>query len=86
MFSTKVFWQDAAERAFKTFAQALLSVLTVSGITVLNLNWTDALAISATATLASFLTSVVSAKVSSTETASLVQDVVYDPHSNTGLE
>ena len=83
---TKTFWLDAGERAIKTFAQALLSVLTVAGVTVLTLDWADTLAIAGTATLASVLTSVVTAKFTSNDTASLVEEVVYDPHTNVGLE
>lgn len=83
---TKTFWLDAGERALKTFAQVLLSVFAVSGVTVLNADWTEALAVAATATLGSFLTSIVSNKISSTDTASLVEEVVYDPHTNVGLE
>ena len=83
---TKAFWLDAGERALKTFAQAFLSVLAVSGVTVLNLNWTEALAIAGTATLGSVLTSIVSAKAGGTETASLVHEVTYEPHTNVGLE
>lgn len=83
---TKAFWLDAGERAIKTFAQAFLSVLAVSGVTVLNLNWTEALAIAGTATLGSVLTSIVSAKAGGAETASLVHEVTYEPHTNVGLE
>lgn len=83
---TKTFWLDAGERALKTFAQVLLSVFAISGVTVLNADWTEALAVAATATLGSLLTSIVSSKISSTDTASLVEEVVYDPHTNVGLE
>lgn len=83
---TKTFWLDAGERALKTFAQVLLSVFAISGVTVLNANWGEALAVAATATLGSFLTSIVSSKITSTDTASLVEEVVYDPHTNVGLE
>ena len=83
---TKTFLLDMGERAAKTFAQALLSILTVAGVTVLTLDWGETLAIAGTATLASILTSVVSSKVTSNDTASLVEEVVYDPHTNVGLE
>jgi hypothetical protein len=83
MFS-KTFWLDAAERAVKTFAQALLSIFIVSGVTVLNADWVTALATAGTAVLVSLLTSIVSAvKTSAVDdkepvrTASLVKDVEY---------
>ena len=83
---TAAFWRDAGERALKTFAQTFLGILAVSGVTVLNLDWTESLAIAGTATLGSVLTSIVSAKAGGTETASLVREVTYDPHQNVGLE
>lgn len=83
---TKAFWLDAGERAIKTFVQAFLSVFAVSGVTILNLDWKEALALSATAALGSILTSIISAKAGGTETASLVREVSYDPHQNVGLE
>lgn len=82
---SKEFWQDAAERAVKTFAQALLAVFLVSGVTVLNVDWGSALSVAGTATLVSFLTSlgsaVKTAKVDDEEpvrTASLLDGVKYE--------
>lgn len=66
---SKQFWQDTAERAVKTFAQALLGVF-VAGVTILSVDWVDALAIAATATLVSVLTSVASAGATGREDAS----------------
>jgi hypothetical protein len=81
---TKSFWLDAGERAAKTFAQVLLAVFTVSGVTVLNADWGTALATAGTAVLVSFLTSLLSAvktaKVDDEEpvrTASLLDGVNY---------
>ena len=65
------FWKDTAERAVKTLAQALVAVF-VAGVTILSVNWLDALAIAGTATLVSVLTSIASAGVGSHSTASLV--------------
>lgn len=82
---TKSFWLDTAERAAKTFAQVLLAVFAISGVTVLNADWPTALATAGTAVLASFLTSILSAAKSSAvdgeepvKTASLVSGVTYD--------
>lgn len=33
-FKTKEFWEEIADRAIKTFAEAMLSVITVSGVAV----------------------------------------------------
>lgn len=67
----KTFWYDLAERAIKTAAQALLAVF-VAGVTIMSVDWLDALAITGTAALVSVLTSIASAGVGSKDTASLV--------------
>lgn len=59
---TKLFWKDAAERAVKTFAQTLVSLLTAAGLTsVLAVDWTLFIGTAALAALISVLTSVASA-------------------------
>jgi hypothetical protein len=52
--------KDAAERAIKTFAQAVLGALTLGGVDVLHLDWGDTLSLAGTATAISVLTSIVS--------------------------
>lgn len=73
MFS--LLWaKDAAERAVKTFAQALLAL--VSGgsfLNIVSLNWGDMLGVSATAAVVSVLTSVVSVGLGDKGTASAVK-------------
>jgi len=54
------FWVAAGERAIKTFAQALVAVF-VAGVTILEVDWEQAIAISVTAAVVSVLTSVGSA-------------------------
>ena len=54
---TKTFFKGAGERAIKTFAQALLGLLTV-GVAITAIDWPEALAIAATSALASVLTSI----------------------------
>lgn len=68
---SRQFWEDTAERSLKTFAQALLGVF-VAGVTIMSVDWVDALAIGATAALVSVLTSVASAGARDPESASLV--------------
>lgn len=68
---SRQFWEDTAERAIKTFAQALLGTF-VAGVTIMSVDWVDALAIGATATLVSVLTSIASAGTRNPESASLV--------------
>lgn len=66
---TREFVTDAAERAVKTFAQALLAVLAV-GTPLWDIPWTEALGIAATATVISVLSSVASAGIGTKGTAS----------------
>lgn len=61
---------DTAERAVKTFAQALLAVLAV-GTPLWHIPWTEALGIAATATVISILTSIASAGLGTKGTASV---------------
>ena len=57
---TAAFWKGAAERAIKTFAQALLAGLVIS-VPIGELPWLVALGTAATATVLSLLTSIASA-------------------------
>lgn len=80
-FSTmnKTFFKDLVERAIKTFAQGLLGFL-AGDVTILDVDWSNALGISGTMALASALMSLVSLGVADNGTASLIPDVVvYDP-------
>ncbi len=76
MFTTR-FWADTAERAVKTVAQSLLALFVVGGqvFNLLTVNWQQALGVAAGAGVISVLTSVVSAKVTSTDSASLAKPV-----------
>lgn len=57
---TSLFWKDAAERAVKTFAQALLALLIVAPNTpVIGFDWPTLLFTAATSAVISLLTSVV---------------------------
>ncbi|WP_298445913.1 holin [Gordonia sp. (in: high G+C Gram-positive bacteria)] len=54
---TKRFWQDLADRAVRTFAQALLGVF-VAGQTVMTISWPAVLATAGTAAAVSVITSI----------------------------
>lgn len=66
MFS-KLFWRETADRAVKSFAQALLLLWTAdAGFNVLHVDVPAALGAAGGAAVLSVLTSLVSAKVGST--------------------
>lgn len=56
-YTSRTFWTGVAERAIKTAAQTLLSVLTV-GATIWSMDWVQALGIAAGAVVLSILTSI----------------------------
>jgi hypothetical protein len=57
---TLAFWKAVFERAVKTFAQSLLSVIAVTGIGFGDVDWSASFSIAGVATLASVLTSIIS--------------------------
>ena len=60
---TAAFWKAAVERAVKTFAQALLAVMTADGFGLLDADWPARLSASGLAAILSLLASVGSAGV-----------------------
>ena len=78
LLTDKHFWIAAGERAVKTFAQSLVALF-VAGVTVLTLDWQQALAVSATAALVSILTSVASLRLGPFEGPSLAGEAVVEP-------
>ena len=56
-YTHKTFWIGAAERAIKTGAQVLASLITV-GQAITDIDWPGVLAITATAVIGSLITSV----------------------------
>ena len=78
MLSEKLFWVAAGERAVKTFAQSLVALF-VAGVTVLTIDWQQALAVSVTAAVVSVLTSVASVRLGSFEGPSLAGEAVVEP-------
>ena len=69
-YTRKSFWRGAAERAIKTGAQVLASLITV-GQAITEINWPGALAITATAAVASLLTSLADPDHADTAVATL---------------
>lgn len=66
-----------AERALKTFAQALLACF-VAGKTVMTIDWGQSLAVAGTATLLSVLSSVVSTRLGVFEGPSLAGEALVE--------
>jgi hypothetical protein len=77
---TKAFWLATAERAVKTFAQAVLALF-IGGATVITIDWQQVIALGGTAAVISILTSVISSQVGPEGSPSVVPDpqppVVY---------
>ena len=78
MLSEKLFWIAAGERAVKTFAQALVAVF-AAGVTILDVDWQQTVAIAATAAVVSLLTSIASVRLGSFEGPSLAGEAVVEP-------
>ena len=78
MLSEKLFWVAAGERAVKTFAQALVAVF-AAGVTILDVDWQQTLAIAATAAVVSVLTSIASVRLGEFEGPSLAGEAVVEP-------
>lgn len=81
---TIVFWKAAAERALKTFAQALIAVLAVGQTTVLSVDWQQALAVSGTAALLSVLSSIASGGLGNPGPSLASEELVSAPSFNEG--
>lgn len=60
---TKQFWIDTAERAVRTFAQALLALLGAGAVNILTVDWVQALSVSGGAALVSILMSIIASGV-----------------------
>lgn len=80
LFSSE-FVRAAGERALKTFAQTLVALF-AAGTTILNIDWTQALAVSATAALLSILTSVASNNFGSYYGPSLTDEAIMVPETD----
>lgn len=61
---TKDFWIASSERAIKTFAQVLVTVLGATGFNLITADWVGIFAMVATAVILSFCTSILSVRSS----------------------
>lgn len=59
MLTDRAFWVATGERAVKTFAQSLIALF-AAGVTILSIDWRQAVAVAGTAALLSVLSSVAS--------------------------
>ncbi|MCI6583447.1 MAG: holin [Mobiluncus sp.] len=73
VYGTRNFWEGTAERAIKTFAQALIAAIGTSAVAINSIDWPLALATAATATLLSVLTS-----LATPSTAAKTETVIID--------
>ncbi|QNQ90707.1 holin [Corynebacterium poyangense] len=68
---TKQFGIDLAERAIKTFAQALIATIAV-GTPIFAIDWQSGIGVAATAAVLSILTSIGSAGIGDRDTAAML--------------
>jgi len=68
------FWKSAGERALRTLAQVLLSMIVVGETGFMDVDWVQAGSVAGLAALASVLMSVVATGVGDKGSASLVRD------------
>lgn len=72
---TVKFWLDAAERAIRTFAQALASVWVAAGTGLLDTDWTSSLSVAGMTALISVAMSISGEVVAPSGSASWVDGV-----------
>ena len=68
------FWRSSAERALRTLAQVLLSMIVVGETGFLDVDWIQAASVAGLAAVASVLMSIVATGVGDKGTASLVRE------------
>lgn len=78
VLTTGAFWAASIERAIKTFAQSIVAVIGVAGVTPADVDWKQLLAVGGIAAGVSLLTSIVSAPVNNTG-PSLASEVLSPP-------
>lgn len=65
-YSSRAFWYDALERAIKTGAQVLVALIGTGSLGILQVDWLNALSVTALAVIVSVLTSIASAGTADT--------------------
>ena len=68
------FWRSTAERALRTLAQVLLSMIVVGETGFLDVDWVQALSVAGLAVVASVLMSIGATGIGDKGTASLVRE------------
>ena len=68
------FWRSSAERALRTLAQVLLSMIVVGETGFLDVDWIQAASVAGLAAVASVLMSIVATGVGDKGTSSLVRE------------
>lgn len=76
---TRQFWIDTAERAVRTFAQALVAAITAGFVFTDSAAWGQALLVAAVAALVSVLTSVAGSAVGDPASPSLLPEAQTEP-------
>lgn len=79
-FTTASFWKAATERAVKTFAQSLSAVGLAGATGLLDAGWGNALSIAGLATVLSYLTSLGSDAVTTSDGPSLANEIAVGKH------
>lgn len=78
---SRAFWIDAAERAVRTFAQALVAAITAGFVLTDGAAWGEALLVAAVAALVSLLTSVAGSAVGDPQSPSFLPEAATsDPN------
>ena len=70
---SKAFWMDAIERAVKTFAQVILALGVAGALDAFEVDWVKILGVGLGAVVLSLASSIVSAEIRKTPSASLVK-------------
>lgn len=70
---SKAFWMDAIERAVKTFAQVILALGVAGALDAFEVDWVKVLGVGLGAVVLSLASSIVSAEIRKTPSASLVK-------------
>lgn len=73
MIWNKEFWKDATERAIKTFSQVILALGAAGALNAFQVDWVTVIGVALGATLLSYASSIVSAEIRKTDTASLIK-------------